>query len=298
MNNLETIVFYGNDIASFKDALQVRYEVFTLEQGYDAMIDEDIRDGFSWHVVCYDDKHFPIATARLYSDYQAKAYGVGRVCVRKEYRRRDIGALLMEILIDKAISLNLFRDLIIHAQTHAIPFYDKLNFVTIGEEFLEEGQPHVSMKLQLHYRGFEVANGFEHMPVVIPVRKTSGSAGYDITLIEKVIIPPKATLLVKTGLKAYMQSDEVLEMFIRSSIALKHNVWCTNNVGVIDSDYYANADNDGHIMIPLYNANDVEKTFEAGERICQAIFKKYFTVDGENFAELGKRTGGFGSTGV
>ena len=107
-------------------------------------------------------------------------------------------------------------------------------------------------------RGFEVAKGFENCNINIPVRKTKYSAGYDIEAAEDVIIPSfkkgvKPTL-IKTGLKAYMQDDEVLMLYNRSSNPKKKGLILANSVGVVDKDYYGNEDNDGHIMFAFYRS--------------------------------------------
>ena len=67
-----------------------------------------------------------------------------------------------------------------------------------------------------------------------------------------------------------------------------------NSVGIIDSDYYENQDNDGHFMFAFYNFFDHDVEIKKGEAIGQAIFMKYLTVDNDN--ATGKRVGGFGST--
>ncbi len=93
-------------------------------------------------------------------------------------------------------------------------------------------------------RGFEVAKGFEDKGINLPVRKTKFSAGYDIEVAEEVIIPSfkkgMNPTLVKTGLKAYMQDDEVLMLYNRSSNPKKKGLILANSVGVIDKDYYGN----------------------------------------------------------
>ena len=147
-------------------------------------------------------------------------------------------------------------------------------------------------------RGFEVAKGFEDKEINLPVRKTKYSAGYDIEAAEDVVIPSFkkgiAPTIVKTGLKAYMQDDEVLMLYNRSSNPKKKGLIMANSVGVIDKDYYENPDNDGHFMFAFYNIKDEDITIKKGEAIGQAVFKKYFVVDGD-VAE-GERKGGFGST--
>lgn len=148
-------------------------------------------------------------------------------------------------------------------------------------------------------RGFEIAKGYEtNEYVVLPHRKTKGSAGYDLVIVEDITLAPNARGLAKTGLKAYMQDDEVLEVYIRSSVGMKQGVCLANSVGIIDADYYGNSDNDGHIMIALYNSSNQAVTFKAGDRLAQAIFKKYLTIDGEDDQYFKTRTGGFGSTGA
>ena len=147
-------------------------------------------------------------------------------------------------------------------------------------------------------RGFEVAKGFEDKEINLPVRKTKYSAGYDIEAAEDVVIPSFkkgiAPTIVKTGLKAYMQDDEVLMLYNRSSNPKKTGLIMANSVGVIDKDYYENPDNDGHFMFAFYNIKDEDITIKKGEAIGQAVFQKYFVVDGD-VAE-GERKGGFGST--
>lgn len=147
-------------------------------------------------------------------------------------------------------------------------------------------------------RGFEVAKGYEDANVNLPVRKTKNSAGYDFEAVEDVTIPAFkagiAPTLVKTGVKAYMQSDEVLMLFNRSSNPKKKGLILANSVGVIDGDYYENEDNDGHIMFAFYNIKDEDIIIHKGEAIGQGVFQKFLKVDNDN-AE-GERTGGFGST--
>lgn len=147
-------------------------------------------------------------------------------------------------------------------------------------------------------RGFEIAKGFEDKGINLPVRKTKYSAGYDIEAAEDVIVPSfkkgMNPTLVKTGIKAYMQDDEALMLYNRSSNPKKKGLILANSVGVVDKDYYGNPDNDGHIMFAFYNIKDEDVEIKKGEAIGQAIFQKYFVASGDT-AE-GERTGGFGST--
>ena len=147
-------------------------------------------------------------------------------------------------------------------------------------------------------RGFEVAKGFEDKNINLPVRKTKYSAGYDVEAAEDIIIPSfkkgmKPTL-IKTGIKAYMQECEYLMLANRSSNPGKKGLILANSVGIIDADYYGNADNDGHIMFAYYNVKEEDIEIKKGECIGQAIFLPFLMADGD-VAE-GVRIGGFGST--
>ena len=129
--------------------------------------------------------------------------------------------------------------------------------------------------------GYEIAKGFENAKINLPVRKTKCSAGYDIEAAEDTIIPSfkkgmKPTL-VKTGLKAYMKEDEVLILANRSSNPGKKGLILANSIGVIDSDYYGNPDNDGHIMFAFYNIKEEDIEIKKGERIRTSNITKVFS---------------------
>ena len=112
-------------------------------------------------------------------------------------------------------------------------------------------------------RGFEIAKGFEDQGINLPVRKTAYAAGYDFEAAEDVVIPSfkkgDAPVLVKTGIKAYMEDDEVLYLYNRSSNPKKKGLILANGVGVIDKDYYENEENDGHFYFAFYNYKDEDR---------------------------------------
>lgn len=147
-------------------------------------------------------------------------------------------------------------------------------------------------------RGFEVAKGFENSDINLPIRKTKYSAGYDFEAAEDVVIPAfklgGKPVLVKTGVKAYFGEDEVLILANRSSNPMKKGLIMANSIGVIDSDYYGNPDNDGHIMFAFYNVGDKDITISKGDTIGQGIFYKFLLTDDDSAS--GERVGGFGST--
>lgn len=100
--------------------------------------------------------------------------------------------------------------------------------------------------------------------------------------------------LVPTGIKAYMQTDEFLQLANRSSNPLKRFLLLANGVGVIDADYYNNSDNEGHIMFQFVNFGVTDVTIKKGERIGQGIFLPFLKADQDE--TMSTRTGGFGSS--
>lgn len=146
-------------------------------------------------------------------------------------------------------------------------------------------------------RGFEIAKGYENKGINLPIRKTKNSAGYDVEAAEDITIPKfvpgiKPTL-IPTGLKAYCQPDECYFLMNRSS-GPKKGFLMANSVGLIDSDYYGNEDNDGHFYFAYFNCSDHDIEVKKGDVIGQVVFTKYLVVDNDN--ATGVRKGGFGST--
>lgn len=146
-------------------------------------------------------------------------------------------------------------------------------------------------------RGFEIVSNElrEHLgeEIKLPQRNDEGSAGYDLRTPCKITIPPHShSNLIFTDICAYMQKDEVLKIFVRSSIGIKKGLILSNGTGIIDSSYYPR-----NIGIKLYNTTDKEVVLEKNERVCQCIFEKYLTIDNDICANT-KRLGGFGSSNM
>ena len=145
-------------------------------------------------------------------------------------------------------------------------------------------------------RGFEKVSSYLDKDFELPSRKTLFSAGYDFSILEDTIFPPNQKVMIKSGVKAYMQKDEFLQIHIRSSIGAKKNLRLMNSVGIIDADYYNDPETEGHIMFPIINFGDKEVFLKKGERITQGIFIKYLIVDNDEEIKKEVRQGGFGST--
>ena len=172
---------------------------------------------------------------------------------------------------------------------------------------------------------FEIVSKYADADLNLPVRKTKASAGYDFQVAEDTVIPSYQKLiynligyadplyertleeiailtkaskakptLVPTGIKCEMPEDFYLELSVRSSCPLKHWLILANGVGIIDSDYYNNPDNEGHIFFQVINLSPFDIILKKGDTIGQGILKKYFVTD--NDVAYGERAGGFGST--
>lgn len=137
----------------------------------------------------------------------------------------------------------------------------------------------------------------QELNVTLPTRADNGSAGYDFYSPIDFTVSPQQTIIIQTGVKVCMESDEVLLCFVRSSIGIKKQCVLANGTGVIDSTYYNNPDNEGNICIALTNIGNTTRTFNKNDRIMQGVFVKYLTTDNDK-ALSENRTGGIGSTGV
>ena len=124
-------------------ARPVREEVFVAEQKVPLELEWDEWDERSDHAVARDARGRAIGTARLLPDGR-----IGRMAVLREWRRRGVGAALMEGLLRKAREQSMSR-VTLHAQTHAAGFYRRFGFSERGGEFWEAGIPHVEMTLEL-----------------------------------------------------------------------------------------------------------------------------------------------------
>ena len=178
---------------------------------------------------------------------------------------------------------------------------------------------------------FEVVSKYANSNIALPKRSTAHSAGYDFEVAEDIKIPPETEhniklwnylyeqngqttpkevdlkdladatkitkarpTLVPTGIKCQLNPDQYLELSVRSSCPLKSWLILANGVGIVDSDYYNNPDNEGHIYFQIINLGPVEVVLHKGDKIGQGVIKHFDLVDDDK-AE-GLRTGGFGST--
>lgn len=129
----------------------------------------------------------------------------------------------------------------------------------------------------------------------LPKRSTKYSAGYDFFSVCDLTLKPGDVAKIPTGVKINMNKDEMMMLIVRSSMGFKYNVRMCNQVGIFESDYYNNPQNEGHAWLKLQNEGTEDFIIKKGEAICQGIFTKFLTVDNEE--EINNiRIGGIGST--
>lgn len=174
---------------------------------------------------------------------------------------------------------------------------------------------------------FEKVSKYADADIVMPVRKTKLSAGYDLVAAEDYIIPSafqlaeeasnvwevspdefvtleqmgkftKATnykpTLVSTGMKCQLDPGTYLQLSVRSSSPLKYWLMLANGVGIIDADYYNNPDNEGEIFLQIFNLSPFNIQIKKGEAIGQGIIVPWGIT--EDDIAINERVGGFGST--
>lgn len=130
--------------------------------------------------------------------------------------------------------------------------------------------------------------------IKIPVRSTSGSAGYDFFMpVSHAAKCSKNPVVIHTGIRCKIRDGWVLIALPRSGLGFKYNMRLENTAGVIDSDYY-NAENEGHIALKISSRVDFD--IKQGDKFAQGIFLP-FGITEDDGAD-GVRTGGFGSTGA
>jgi predicted GNAT family N-acyltransferase len=128
------------DWTADRDALRaVRWKVFVEEQHVPEDEEWDEHDPRCRHVIAAAADGTPIGTGRLLPDGH-----IGRMAVLKEWRGRGIGSALLSRLLQ--LSREARHEVTrLHAQTHALGFYERHGFIAEGEEFMEAGIPHFVM---------------------------------------------------------------------------------------------------------------------------------------------------------
>lgn len=125
------------------DASRVRHEVFVIEQNVPVDIELDVHDAQCIHAVAYDESDRPVGTGRLLPDAH-----IGRMAVLQAYRGQGVGSRLLVQLINEARRRG-YAQVVLSAQTHAQPFYERHGFIAEGSLYMDAGIEHRLMRLPL-----------------------------------------------------------------------------------------------------------------------------------------------------
>jgi len=124
-------------------AAPLRFAIFVGEQNVPPGIELDEMDDKSLHALAFDDAGKAIGTGRLLPDGR-----IGRMAVVKEWRRRGVGADLLDALVAEARRRGL-REVKLSAQLQAAEFYRARGFVAEGKVYEEAGILHQAMRRSL-----------------------------------------------------------------------------------------------------------------------------------------------------
>lgn len=165
--------------------------------------------------------------------------------------------------------------------------FEKVSFEIWSEDMKKSGIKGISNELLRKW----------YDEIKLPMQATTHSAGCDIFMPYCFNHASKTSAIIPTGIRWVNDIDncsgKVLLIFPRSGLGFKHGIRLSNTVGVVDEDYCI-SDNQGHILVSLYNPSDSDVYYEKGKAFSQAIIVKYEIPNGAESSS--SRNGGFGST--
>jgi predicted GNAT family N-acyltransferase len=147
------VVRVADDPADREACFAVRKEVFVVEQSVPQELEYDDYDAVATHVLAVREDGTPLGTGRLLygeaaaakTDGDATVGSLGRLAVTKEARGLGVGVALVRAIEDAARARGLAA-VDLHAQTHALGFYERLGYEAYGPEFPDAGIPHRAMR--------------------------------------------------------------------------------------------------------------------------------------------------------
>ena len=125
-------------------SFQIRKKVFCEEQKISEKIEFDNLDHLCEHFLIDKDKSY-IATARV-RPKSKKVFKIERVAVLPEFRRLKVGSLLINEIVEFYLNNKKNNSIILHSQVAVEEFYKSLNFISYGDQFYEDGIPHIAME--------------------------------------------------------------------------------------------------------------------------------------------------------
>ncbi len=144
------LVRFASSVQDLDAGYALRRDVFETEQNIPRPLDRDPYDYSADHVVVFADDGRCVGTGRIVR-IDARTAQIGRMAVAKDQREHGIGALVLEAL-ERMAAMRGLTDLLVASQLPAEPFYLSRGFVRQGEQFLDQGVPHVMMKKTISSR--------------------------------------------------------------------------------------------------------------------------------------------------
>jgi dUTP pyrophosphatase len=212
-----------------------------------------------------------------------------------------LSMLKIEVERGKNNGFKLYDDYISHIDRLALILRD-INRRTTGPAALEMLQVIYHAGLAWNRMPQELADGMPlvrvrrlHAHAKLPVRKTDGAAGADLSAIDLYEIPPGGVAIIRTGISVEIPEGHEGQVRARSGLSAGKQLILLNGVGTIDSDYR------GEIMVPVQNISRETQIIHAGDRIAQLVLQpvarpRYDWT--ESLSKTVRDNGGFGSTGL
>jgi len=129
-------------------AFELRKAVFETEQNVPRPLDRDANDLNADHVVVVDAEGRCVGTGRAVR-LDSRTCQIGRMATSATHRKHGIGALVLDAL-ERMARLRGVKEVLVHCQLPAEPFYAHRGYRREGDTFLEEGLPHVLVRKHLH----------------------------------------------------------------------------------------------------------------------------------------------------
>ena len=130
------------------DILKMRSEIFVVEQEC-VYLDVDGKDKDVFHLFLKENNKILAYCRILPREIAYEEASIGRVIVNKNFRKEKLGEILMIKAISYLKDVLKEKEIKIQAQAYLRSFYKKFGFQEISEEYLEDGIPHIDMKMKL-----------------------------------------------------------------------------------------------------------------------------------------------------
>ncbi|HET8539593.1 MAG TPA: GNAT family N-acetyltransferase [Anaeromyxobacter sp.] len=144
------LVRFASSAEDLDAGYALRRDVFEAEQNIPRPLDRDPFDYSADHVVAFDEGGRCVGTGRIVR-LDARTAQVGRMAVAKDVRKHGVGALVLDAL-ERMAAMRGLTDVVVASQLPAESFYRNRGYLRQGEQFLDQGVPHVTMRKTISSR--------------------------------------------------------------------------------------------------------------------------------------------------